>query len=124
MNKDKPADKHAQEIQEAEEWASKQQPNENTKRGNQHLKARIAEARKAAGNKKMISVRIDEDVIDTLKEMAGEDGSYQSLLNRALIEWCEAQRTVGLLQQHIERLEKLANQVESALKIKDENEAA
>ena len=107
--------KHVQEIEEAEQWAAKQKPGKHTKRGSQHLKARIEEAKKMASKKTMISVRIDEDILDTLKSPAGEGGSYQSLLNRALIEWCEAQHIAGLLQEQIERLEKLASQVEQAL---------
>lgn len=118
------SNKHAKQIEEAEQWAAKQKPGKNTKRGSQHLKVRIEEAKKMAKKKKMISVRIDEDVLDTLKSLAGEDGSYQSLLNRALIEWCEAQRTAGLLQEHIGRLEKLVGQVEQALKAPKSGEAA
>ena len=118
------SNKHAKQIEEAERWATEQKPGKNTKRGSQHLKARIEEARKMAKKKKMISVRIDEDVLDTLKSLAGEDGSYQSLLNRALIEWCEAQHTAGLLQEQLERLEKLASQVERALNAPKPGEAA
>lgn len=69
-----------------------------------------------ASRKKAISVRIDEDVIEKLKAMAGEDGSYQTLLNRTLIEWCEAQAIGGLLEEQLQRLERLASRVESALK--------
>ncbi len=111
------------ELEEAEAWGRSLSPSERTKRGSHHLKQRIEQAKKKAKNKKAISVRIDEDVLDELKRLAGE-GSYQSLMNRALIEWCEAQHTGGLLQEQIKRLEQIASQVEEVLKDKKPNEAA
>ncbi len=111
------------ELEEAEAWGRGLKPSSHTKRGSEHLKQRVEQAKKKAKNKRAISVRLDEDVLDELKRLAGE-GSYQSLMNRALIEWCEAQHTKGLLQEQIQRLEKLASQVEDVLKTNKPDEAA
>lgn len=111
------------ELEEAEAWGRSLEPSAQTRRGSHHLKQRLQEAKKKAKKKKAISVRLDEDVVDELKRLAGE-GSYQSLMNRALIEWCEAQHTGGLLKEQIQRLEKLASQVEDALKASKTDEAA
>ena len=116
-------DKWAKELEEVEAWGRGLKPSANTKRGSEHLKQRLQQAKKKAKNKKAISVRLDEDVVYELKRLAGE-GSYQSLMNRALIEWCEAQHTGGLLKEQIQRLEKLASQVEDALKAAKADEAA
>lgn len=74
--------------------------------------------------KKMISVRVDQDIIETLKDMAGEDGSYQQLLNEALVQWCQAQTTgQGLLVDMERRLEAVNQRLEEALKAQRENTA-
>ena len=116
-NEDRLMSKHdtANEVEDAEQWVKTLSPAD-ARRGRTHLEDRIARAKSMASRKKAISVRIDEDVIEKLKAMAGEDGSYQTLLNRALIEWCEAQEIGGLLEEQLQRLERLASRVESALK--------
>lgn len=116
-------DETTKQLEEAEAWGRSLSPSESTKRGSHHLKQRIEQAKKKAKKKKAISVRIDEHVLDELKRLAG-DGSYQSLMNRALIEWCEAQHTGGLLEEQIKRLEHIASQVEDMLKDKKPDEAA
>ena len=49
----------------------------------EHLRKRAA---RRAENKRQLTVRFDQDLIDSYREMAGE-GSYQRLMNRALREW-------------------------------------
>lgn len=36
--------------------------------------------------KKMVTIRLPEDVIESFKTMAGEDGKYQQLMREVLIE--------------------------------------
>ena len=36
--------------------------------------------------KKMVTIRLPEDVIDSFKTMAGKDGKYQQLMREILIE--------------------------------------
>lgn len=72
--------------------------------------------------KKMISVRVEQDIIETLKDMAGADGSYQQLLNEALTQWCQAQTTgQGLLVDVERRLKAINQRLEDALKTKPKN---
>lgn len=87
---------HKKEMEEAEEWARGLKADENTKRGSEHLKAKM---KTAARSKKLISIRMDEDIIDRLKELAGEDGSYQRLLNQAVREWLDGKRMEDVLRR-------------------------
>ena len=40
----------------------------------------------AAGRKQQITIRLDADTVGRFKTLAGDDGSYQTLINRALHE--------------------------------------
>lgn len=104
-------EKIKQELEEAEAWAQGRRPSERTQRGVQALQQRVERARQASGRKEAISVRIDRDVLERLKTLAGPDGSYQTLLNRALIEWCDAQELGGLLEHRMERLDQLTDKL-------------
>ncbi|MFU8804693.1 MAG: BrnA antitoxin family protein [Bradymonadaceae bacterium] len=42
--------------------------------------------RQAAQRKKQVTIRLDADIIERFKQLAGPDGSYQTLMNRALHE--------------------------------------
>ena len=64
----------------------------------------------------MIPVRVDQDIIETLKDMAEEGGSYQQLLYEALTQWCQAQTTgQGPLVDVERRLEAVNQRLEDAL---------
>ncbi len=108
-------EKIEQELAQAEARGRSLQPGPQTRRGREHLEARAERARQAATKKQAISVRIDQDVIARLQQLAGPDGSYQTLLNRALIEWCNAQEAGSLLDERLARLEQIAEQLEQAL---------
>lgn len=85
---------HKKEMEEAEQWGRSLTADEKTKRGSEHLRARMK-----AASKKLISIRMDEDIMDRLKELAGEDGSYQRLLNQAVREWLDGKRMEDVLRQ-------------------------
>lgn len=57
--------------------------------------------RKAAQQKQRITIRVDGDVLDEFKELAGEDGNYQTLINIALRQWLEAQGLKELLKKDL-----------------------
>lgn len=61
--------------------------------------------RMASAAKKQLTIRLDADIIERFKDLAGPEGSYQTLMNRALHEWLEAQSIGGLLESKIQRLE-------------------
>lgn len=61
--------------------------------------------RLASAPKKQLTIRLDADIVERFKDLAGEDGSYQTLMNRALHEWLEAQSIGELLDSQIQRLE-------------------
>ena len=83
------------ELEEAEQWGRSLRPGPQTKRGAEHLRAKQAAAKK----KKAISVRLDEDVLEGLKQMAGPDGSYQHLMNQALRQWLAGQQLEHVLRR-------------------------
>ena len=85
---------HKKEMDEAETWGRNLTADEHTKRGPEHLRAKMK-----AASKKLISIRMDEDIIDRLKELAGDDGSYQRLLNQAVREWLDGRRMEDVLRQ-------------------------
>ena len=101
---------HKEEMEEAEAWGRSEKPRQLVKRGRQHLRAK-----QVAATKQAISVRLDQDVVERLKALAGPQGSYQSLMNRALVQWCDAQEEKGLLEQKLERLEDLVGKLERML---------
>ena len=57
--------------------------------------------RKAAQQKQRITIRVDGDVLDEFKELAGDDGNYQTLINIALRQWLEAQGLKELLKKDL-----------------------
>lgn len=68
---------------------------------------------KAARRKKQVTIRLDADIVDRFKNLAGPDGSYQTLINRALHEWLEAQSVGGLLRDKIDDLAEIVRALES-----------
>ncbi len=60
--------------------------------------------RRAAEQKQRITIRVDGDVLEEFKELAGEEGSYQSLMNLALRQWLEAQGLKELLRKDLPEL--------------------
>ena len=68
---------------------------------------------KAARRKQQVTIRLDADIVERFKNLAGPDGSYQSLINRALHEWLEAQSVGGLLRTEIENLADIVRALES-----------
>lgn len=62
--------------------------------------------RMAAEAKKQLTIRLDADIIERFKELAGVDGSYQTLINRALQEWLEGKSINALIEPQIKRLER------------------
>lgn len=68
--------------------------------------------RKAAERKKQLTMRLDADIVERFKELSGPDGSYQTLMNRALHEWLEAQSIGGLLESKMRRLDEAIEQLE------------
>lgn len=69
-----------------------------------------AARRKAAAQKQRITTRVDGDVIEEFKDLAGEEGSYQSLINLALRQWLEAQGLKELLRKDLPELVQQAMQ--------------
>ena len=43
-------------------------------------------------NKRPVTIRLDAEIIDYFKKIAGDGGRYQAEINRALREWIAAQR--------------------------------
>ena len=66
---------------------------------------------------------MDVDVVERLKALAGPQGSYQSLMNRALVQWCDVQEEGGLLEQKLKRLEELAGRLERVLEVASKDES-
>lgn len=73
--------------------------------------------RQAARRKKQLTIRLDADIVERFKALAGPDGSYQTLINRALHEWLEARSVGRLLRSEIEDLAELVR----ALKAVEDN---
>jgi uncharacterized protein (DUF4415 family) len=73
-------------------------------RGEEAREARRRRVERAAAAKQQVTIRLDADVIERFKELAGEGGSYQGLINRALIQWIDAQEIRALLREEIEAL--------------------
>lgn len=111
MNDDKSLE---QEMDALEEAMRQSKASPSMRRGRQHLEARLAQAYKAAQKKQAISLRVDQDVLEKLKECAGE-GSYQTLINRILVQWLDTMEMGGLLESKLERLERATDQLEQML---------
>ena len=75
--------------------------------------------RKAAERKKQVTIRLDADIVARFKELAGPDGSYQTLINRALREWLDAGSIRELLRDEFEAIDRKLEKLES-----DEGDAA
>lgn len=76
--------------------------------------AKEREERRAESTKTKITIRLDSELIEEFKKMAGEHG-YQSLINRALREWLIKQDVTELLRAELgplvgEALESLRKQ--------------
>lgn len=80
------SDEIDKELEEAEQWARNLRPSGTTRRGREHLREK---QRAAAAKKKPITIRMDEDLLERFKALAGEDGSYQRLINQAAREWLD-----------------------------------
>lgn len=68
---------------------------------------------RAAQRKTQVTIRLDADIVDRFKQLAGPDGSYQSLINRALHEWLEAQSVRGLLRNELEDLADIVDAIKT-----------
>lgn len=66
--------------------------------------------------KKKLSIRLDTDVVERFKELSGEGSGYQSLINKALREWLDAQSVHELLK------EKLPELMKEAVKVMEQKE--
>lgn len=73
------------ELDEAEAAMKASKPSPHMRRG-EDAKQWRAQKRRAA-QKQSITIRFDADIVDRFKELAGEDGSYQRLMNQAAREW-------------------------------------
>ena len=60
--------------------------------------------RKAAAHKQRITIRVDEDVLDEFRALAGDEGSYQTLINLALRQWLEARGLKEMLRRDLPEL--------------------
>lgn len=58
--------------------------------------------RQAAERKKQVTIRLDADIVAAFKQLAGPEGSYQTLINRALHEWLDAKSVRGLVEDALE----------------------
>ncbi len=63
------------------------------------VEARRERMKAAAQPKQKLSIRLDSDVVDAFKQLAG-DGSYQALINRALHEWLVQGSMERVLQRY------------------------
>ena len=63
-----------------------------------------AARRAAATLKQRITIRVDEDILEEFRELAGEDGNYQTLINHALRQWLEARGLKELLREELPSL--------------------
>lgn len=99
------------ELDELEERA-RQVPEhrESLGRGPEVLREHLEQA---AQRKKQLTMRVDRDIVARFKELAGPDGSYQTLMNRALHEWLEARSVSGLLEAEIKALDEIVADLKS-----------
>ncbi|WP_222615246.1 BrnA antitoxin family protein [Persicimonas caeni] len=87
-----------------EEYREVPEDRETLGRGPDALRKRLQQAAK---RKQQLTIRLDADIVERFKQLAGPDGSYQTLINRALHEWLEAQSVGGLLRTELEELRAL-----------------
>ena len=62
------------------------------------------EKRRKAKTKSKITIRLDLDILEAFKELASDDMGYQSLMNKALRDWLEAQSVEELLRSELPSL--------------------
>lgn len=77
----------------------------------------------AAQRKMQLTMRLDADIIERFKALSGLEGSYQTLMNRALHEWLEAQSVERLLQPKLELLSQLITRIERQEQLREERDA-
>lgn len=77
----------------------------------------------AAQRKTQLTMRLDADIIERFKALSGLEGSYQTLMNRALHEWLEAQSVERLLQPKLELLSQLITRIERQEQLREERDA-
>ena len=83
-------------------------------RGPEARRARMRKNEKASG-KTMISIRIDDDLLNNFKTLADGRG-YQSIINKALREWWVAKEIKELVAQELHELsDKVCSKVEEKL---------
>jgi uncharacterized protein (DUF4415 family) len=101
------------ELEAVEQEARARQPDPaNLVRGEEAHRLRRERLLRAAAAKQQVTIRLDADVIDRFKALAGADGSYQSIINRALIQWLDAQEVRGLLREEIDALREAIRRLE------------
>lgn len=101
------------ELEAVEQEARARQPDPaNLVRGEEAHRLRRERLLRAAA-KQQVTIRLDADVIDRFKALAGADGSYQSIINRALIQWLDAQDLRSLLHGEIDALREAIKRLES-----------
>ena len=83
-------------------------------RASQAPKSLLGQSIHPTERKQLVSVTLDTDVIMRLKRLAG-GGSYQSLVNKALAQWCDAMEFGDLLDARVERMDALMTQMEALL---------
>jgi uncharacterized protein (DUF4415 family) len=96
------SDAEKRELEELEEAARETSLDEiETEQGYEAFRERM---REAAERKQQVTIRLDADIVATFKELAGEEGSYQTLINRALHEWLEARSVRGLVAEAVDEI--------------------
>jgi len=73
-------------------------------RGPEALRRRLAQA---AGPKVQLTIRLDADVVERFRELAGEDGNYQTLINQALREWLTAGSVRDLIRADVAEMRRI-----------------
>lgn len=96
MSTPKPDDENLDKLEE--EYREVPEDRETLGRGPEVVREQLEEA---ARRKKQVTIRLDADIVARFKELAGPNGSYQTLINRALHEWLEARSVRNLLRDEI-----------------------
>lgn len=60
-------------------------------------------AKERASTKVRVNARFDADIVAKYKEIAGDEGSYQSLMNQALREWLDRKELRNVIREELER---------------------
>jgi len=96
------SDTEKRELEELEQAARETSLDDlETERGYEAFRERM---REAAERKTQVTIRLDADTVAAFKKLAGPDGSYQTLINRALHEWLEARSVRGLVAEAVETI--------------------